>query len=92
MCTTGEACVRKRMPSWICLAVEEQCVEWPAATAVELTLSPDAARELQSQLSEVRNSDRAALQRRLRMLVCDRESGIFFCRRGCRFVGGRTVA
>jgi hypothetical protein len=66
------------MPSWICLAVEEQCVEWPAATAVELTLSPDAARELQSQLSEVRNSDRAALQRRLRMLVCDRESGVFF--------------
>ena len=70
--------MRKRMPSWICLAVEEQCVEWPAATAAELTLSPDAARELQSQLSEVRNSDRAALQRRLRMLVCDRESGVFF--------------
>ena len=69
------------MPSWISEAVEEQCAEWPSPEegATPVCLTPEVARELQSHLMTVRNAtDRSELNRRLRMLVCNRSLGVFF--------------
>ena len=66
------------MPSWLCGAVEEQCIEWPDAESTPVHLSAAISRELLSNLTEVRSSDRSALDRRLRALVCDRPSGVLF--------------
>ena len=66
------------MPSWLCGAVEEQCIEWPDAESTPVHLSAAISRELLSNLTEVRSSDRSALDRRLRALVCDRPSSVLF--------------